>query len=678
MAITINHQTNDISASSGSMTIDGASAGGGTADFVASGAIANGDTVILNSDGTVSVAGNYGNGSVASRTDVSSAGALYQKGTYDINANKLLVVYQDRDNSNYGTAVVGTVSGTSITFGTPVVYNSASTQRMRVIYCSASYVQKSVIVYENFGDSSTDAKVATISGTTVTFGAKFDVKPGVYTDYGDLAYDPDNNRVLFAYWDGAFANSGYGRARLLYVSGTNLGGGTTVTFNAADSKEVSTTYDTNENKFVITYRDGGNSGYGTSVVGTVSNTSISFGTPVVFLSGNMVGVGELGGGLTFDSTNNKIITAYGDSATNSGRPTIQVGTVSGTSITWGTKAQFAAVNYATPIGVVYDAASNKIIANYRNGSVTDQMRGLVGTVSGTTVTFEPEIGLSDGAAYHVNTVPVSGGIVAAIVNKGQTTPTNAAVVQMAASNITDTNFLGLAAGAISDTATGAITITGGTNTAQSGLTVGEDYFIADDGTLTTTNNGRKVGRATATTKILVNPAFGGGYGSWSLISTTTVTTSTSSVDFTSLSGETYYKLVATGVKGVSGGNLLVRVSRNSTVRTIDYQSTYQEFSPPVTTITTSAGPGTSWEVGYSPSASTGGNQTECFIYDTDANRSTIYARSVSHDGNANKKARQFYGADFSDTSNPLDGLSILSSAGNIAEGTFSLYSLVTS
>jgi len=74
------------------------------------------------------------------------------------------------------------------------------------------------------------------------------------------------------------------------------------------------------------------------------------------------------------------------------------------------------------------------------------MRGLVGTVSGTTVTFEPEIGLSDGAAYHVNTVPVSGGNVAAIVNMGQTTPTDAAVVQMAASNITDTNFLGLAAG----------------------------------------------------------------------------------------------------------------------------------------------------------------------------------------------------------------------------------------
>ena len=490
---------------SGAVTFADAAGGGGTADFVASGTIANGDTVILNSDGTVSVAGNYGNGAVASRTDVSSAGALYQRGTYDSNADKLLVVYQDRDNSNYGTAVVGTVSGTTITFGTPVVYNSASTQRMRVIYCSTP--QKSMIVYENFGDSSTDAIVATISGTTVTFGTKFDVKTGVYTDYGDVAYDPDNNRVLFAYWDGAFSNSGYGRARLLYISGTSIGGGTTVTFNAADSKFVSTTYDTNENKFVITYRDGGNSGYGTSVVGTVSGTSISFGTPVVFLSGNMVGVDSLGGGLTFDSTNNKIIAAYGDSATNSGRPTIQVGTVSGTSITWGTKAQFAAVNYATPIGVVYDAVSNKIIANYRNSYVTDQMRGLIGTVSGTTVTFEPEIGLSDGAAYHVNTVPVSGGIVAAIVNMGQTNPTETAIVEMAASNITDTNFLGLAAGAISDTATGAITITGGTNTAQSSLTVGEDYFIADNGTLTTTNNGRKVGRATATTKILVNPAL---------------------------------------------------------------------------------------------------------------------------------------------------------------------------
>ena len=46
--------------------------------------------------------------------------------TFDSTNNKVVIAYQDDGNSNYGTAVVGTVSGTSITFGTPVVFESAT------------------------------------------------------------------------------------------------------------------------------------------------------------------------------------------------------------------------------------------------------------------------------------------------------------------------------------------------------------------------------------------------------------------------------------------------------------------------------------------------------------------------------------------------------------------------
>ena len=35
---------------------------------------------------------------------------------------KVVIAYSDMDNSFYGTAIVGTVSGTSISFGTPVVF----------------------------------------------------------------------------------------------------------------------------------------------------------------------------------------------------------------------------------------------------------------------------------------------------------------------------------------------------------------------------------------------------------------------------------------------------------------------------------------------------------------------------------------------------------------------------
>ena len=42
--------------------------------------------------------------------------------TFDTSNNKVVLAYRDEDNSHYGTAIVGTVSGTGISFGTAVVF----------------------------------------------------------------------------------------------------------------------------------------------------------------------------------------------------------------------------------------------------------------------------------------------------------------------------------------------------------------------------------------------------------------------------------------------------------------------------------------------------------------------------------------------------------------------------
>ena len=56
--------------------------------------------------------------SFGSQATFASTNASYVAATYDANAQKVVMAWQDRDNSNYGKAVVGTVSGTSISFGT--------------------------------------------------------------------------------------------------------------------------------------------------------------------------------------------------------------------------------------------------------------------------------------------------------------------------------------------------------------------------------------------------------------------------------------------------------------------------------------------------------------------------------------------------------------------------------
>ena len=48
--------------------------------------------------------------------------------TYDSSNEKVVIAYKDSDNSNQGTAIVGTVSGTSISFGSPVIFETGNTQ----------------------------------------------------------------------------------------------------------------------------------------------------------------------------------------------------------------------------------------------------------------------------------------------------------------------------------------------------------------------------------------------------------------------------------------------------------------------------------------------------------------------------------------------------------------------
>lgn len=86
--------------------------------------------------------------------------------------------------------------------------------------------------------------------------------------------------MVVAYRDGSAGN--YGKAVVGTVSGTSISFGTEVDFNAASTTNIGIGFDSTANKAVIAFRDDGNSDYGTAVVGTVSGTSISFGSEAVF------------------------------------------------------------------------------------------------------------------------------------------------------------------------------------------------------------------------------------------------------------------------------------------------------------------------------------------------------------------------------------------------------------
>lgn len=461
---------------------------------IASGALPNGKPVIVNADGTVSVpAVAFG-----SSTVFESASAGFISATYDANSQKVVIAYTDNGNSSHGTAIVGTVSGTSISFGTPVVFESAATTYNSITYDANA--QKVVIFYRDQGNSSYGtAKVGTVSGTSISFGSATVFRTAnVY--FISSAYDSNSQKIVVAYSDNG--NSSYGTAVVGTVSGTSISFGSTVVFNSAYVDQSRITYDSTAQRFVIVYRDGGNSYYSTAIVGTVSGTSISFGSSVVVES---AGFSNLFG-IVYDSNAQKVVIAY-TNGNNSNYGTAKVGTVSGTTISFGASVVFESA-LASSMSATYDSTSQKVLIAYKDAGNSNYGTAVVGTVSGTSISFGTPVVFLNSRADLVN-ITYDANAQKAVISYADNANSlygNSLVYESSASAfLTSENYIGLSSNGYPDTAGATIDVQGAINDRQSGLTAGQAYYVQTDGTLTTTAGDPSVfaGTAISATKMIV-------------------------------------------------------------------------------------------------------------------------------------------------------------------------------
>ena len=371
-------------------------AGGGSLEATASGTLSDGSKVIVNADGTVSVVAQVETTGAGTGTPqvFNSAGTYYSSAAFDSTNNKVVIAYGDGGNMSAGTAIVGTVSGTGISFGTPVVFNSGATHWISTVYDSAN--QRVVIAYKDSGNGSYGtAVVGTVSGTSISFGSEV-VFNTADTDRISSTFDSTNNKVVIAYRDKG--NSNYGTSIVGTVSGTSISFGSESVFEYANSYPISATFDSTNQKVVIAYQDYANSYYGTAVVGTVSGTSITFGTPVVFDSGGLADQISA----TYDSSNQKIVIAYRDGG-NSNYGTAIVGTVSGTSISFGSSVVFESGNTEL-ISATFDSTNNKVVIAYQDYANSYYGTAVVGTVSGTSITFDSPTIFNSAGTYYTSAV----------------------------------------------------------------------------------------------------------------------------------------------------------------------------------------------------------------------------------------------------------------------------------
>lgn len=424
--------------------------------FTASGTIANGQTVALQSDGTVTaIAASGGDPSVGSSAVFESAGVNFIASAFDSNSNKVVIAYQDDGNSSYGTAVVGTVSGTSITFGSPVIFESANSRDFGVCFDSSN--NKIVISYMDVGNNFYGtAIVGTVSGTSISFGSAVVFNSGMITFGCQCVFDSNSNKVVIAYQDDDDGDQG--TAIVGTVSGTSISFGSETHFETGQlfaDYPLSITFDSNSNKVVIAYflTSGGK-----AVVGTVSGTSISFGSAVSFNSGSYTS-SNAQQAITFDSNSNKVVIAFRDQG-NSYNGTAVVGTVSGTSISFGSDVVFntgASKNFSA----AFDSSVNKVIIAYEDDDNNDYGEVVVGTVSGTSISFTSPINFNAADTGYTSTVFDNNAnkIVISYKNSGNSGYGTGVVFTTSGSNVS--SFLGIADAAISNAASGKITMKGG-------------------------------------------------------------------------------------------------------------------------------------------------------------------------------------------------------------------------
>ena len=408
---------------------------------VASGNLTDGSTVVVNSDGTVSVVSETSVTQAAgSPTVFETASSTGISATFDSNSNKVVIAYTDNGNSFQGTAVVGTVSNTSITFGTPVVFNAGSTKYSSATFDSNS--NKVVIAYRDDGANDHGyAIVGTVSGTSISFGSEVIFNASTMTSALSATFDSSSNKIVIAYQDKG--NADYGTAIVGTVSGTSISFGSEVVFESAQTEDISATFDSNSNKIVIAYRDSGNTGDGTAIVGTVSGTSISFGSATVFDTASTEKIS-----IAYDTNAQKVVITYKDGG-NSNYGTAIVGTVSGTSISFGTEVVFES-SFTESAKAIYDTTAQKIVIAYYDSNNSEYGTVISGTVSGTSISFDSATVFESAAVDNIGVAYDSNAnkVVVAYKDKGNSNYGTSAVFQTGytSTNLTTENFLGFSDG----------------------------------------------------------------------------------------------------------------------------------------------------------------------------------------------------------------------------------------
>lgn len=485
--------------------------GGGSLEAVASGALANGDTVVVNTNGTVSAISGSVTENIGTQTDYDNGNTIssgYSSAVYDEANSKVVIFYRNQSQNNYGYAVVGTISGTSISFGTPVVYESSQinlANRVKGLYIPA--LQKIIVLYSN-SSSQARMKLGTVSGTSISFSSLTHPFSGGTISHVDMAYDAGTGNVILVKADGTltFQVGSFSGSTISYATAQTVSGqsGENPRIKSNGSGGILCVYSTSS----VGTRAIALSLSGTTLTVPSSTTQIKnvgyYGLAVLewipaysrfYFAGCF---GQIQSWLLSISGTTATITSTG--ANPSLTPAYYEGGLGGTFFA---ETGEIYLFYQSPTNASYRYARFRKVTLTSSTITYDSSSGTHGTMINTTYTigsptmwpyaiYAPDI--KSAIILHSTSNTATGGSGTAVVINNTTT-----------TNLTDENYIGISDAAYSNGQTATVQIAGSVDDAQSGLTAGQKYYVQYDGSLNVLAGSPSVvaGTAVSASKIIV-------------------------------------------------------------------------------------------------------------------------------------------------------------------------------
>lgn len=489
--------------------------GAGTVTAVASGTLPNGATVIVNSDGTVSVPAATGASSITTiGSSVANTSSIIVN-----NARTVSACYGSKDNivvlfyigpSNYVYAIAGKISGTTVTFGSPATVNSSypcSAGTNYGLFAAYDYVNNQYFClyyqsnngYGAYVQCKFNANLGFVSSNNqpnswATGNLGTNINPLGYTLIISPTLNGSNVQGLITYMSN---NNGYIYTLPVVCTSSNtmtMGAENSLVYAPSASYQTLPTFGDVPSKAMYCYLD--SSYYPRAVIVTLNGTAQpSLGTSVQLEANYSAGFPTVAG---YSATLNKYFAVWGRGGAVWGC----VVSLSGTTSTAGTVAQVNGLSGGSGNNL-YGCAEYKLTGDLWVQSDNSVVKI---TISGTTFTNSGASSFSNAeTARYPGTFFYDDGnytwVLASIGNNNFYQQLTFATAY--STTMTATNFIGFSSASYTNGQTATINTVGSTNSGVSGLTTGSGYYVLPNGALTTTATSNYAGVALSATKILV-------------------------------------------------------------------------------------------------------------------------------------------------------------------------------